>query len=68
MENLILIITCEDCGQVKHYSAAKENEIESLIKKFRERHKKCNQKLFSYITIHKIPFQPAHKYSIAKQV
>ena len=59
MENLILIITCEDCGQVKHYDAAQESEIESLIEKFRVKHKKCNQKLFSYITIRKIPFQPA---------
>jgi len=59
MDKLILIITCEDCGQVKHYNAAKKMEIESLIEKFREKHKKCNQKFFSYITISKIPFKPA---------
>lgn len=57
MNTIILILTCEDCGQVKHYNTAQEGDIDQLIAGFKKKHSRCNPDFFSYFTISKIPFQ-----------
>jgi len=61
MNTIILIVTCEDCGQVKRYNAAHEGDIEHLIAGFRKKHAHCNPDFFSYFTISKIPFKSGKK-------
>lgn len=65
MSQINLIITCEECGEVKHYRAIEDSAAEGIFNNFRCAGK-CNRTLLSYITIGQIKI--SHDSPIAKQV
>ena len=48
-----LIIMCEECGDVRHFDASSEQQVEDLYKRFICSNK-CDRSFYSYITIGEI--------------
>jgi len=45
-----LIVTCEACGDVKHYEVKNQEEVEQIFSAF-ECENKCSRDLYSFITV-----------------
>lgn len=67
MNKLELIITCENCGHVKHLEAKNENESARLIENF-SCPGQCSPKYYSYITIEQISVNAMRKPEHIAQV
>ncbi len=57
-----LIVTCEACGDVRHYTVESQEDVERIFGQF-ECENKCGRNLYSYITVGSL--QP---YDILKEV
>jgi len=57
-----LIVTCEACGDVRHYAVESQEDVERIFGQF-ECENKCGRNLYSYITVGSL--QP---YDILKEV
>ena len=56
MNTLNLIISCEECGQVKHYIAPNEKSAERTFNNYRCPNN-CDRSFYSYITIGQISLE-----------
>ena len=45
-----LIVTCEACGDVKHYAVESQDDVERIFGQF-ECENKCGRSLYSFITV-----------------
>ena len=52
-----LIITCEECGEVQHFNASSEIEVDKIYSEFICPNR-CDRKYYSYITIGEIHINP----------
>jgi hypothetical protein len=53
METRRLIITCEECGEVKHFDVDNDEHVDEIFTSF-QCPNKCSRNFYSYITISEI--------------